>query len=150
MTVFAGLVFTAVRYVDLPVGQALHAALIAAPASWLARTRPHRIAIILVLLIGAALVWMEIGPLLMAADVAPVLWFADLSLYLDALLMVAVAFAAVQVRSIGRLASGVLRGTLGARFVRQRARARSSSPRRPKRPPPANDDAPGFAIRMTA
>jgi hypothetical protein len=86
----------------------------------------------------------------MAADLAPVLWFADMSLYLDAVLMVAVAFAAVQARSIGRLALGVVRGALGARFVRRRFHARSSSPRRPKRPPPANDDAPNVAIPRAA
>ena len=150
MAVFAGLVFSAARYADLPVGRALHAVLIAGPAAWLTRTPLRRIVIILVLLIGAALVWTEIAPLLIAADFAPVLWFADMSLYLDALLMVAVASAAVQVRSIGRLLSGSLLRASGVRPTRRPARRRSSKRRRPKRSPPANDDAPGFAIRIAA
>lgn len=150
MMIFAGLLFTAGRYRNLPVGRALHATLIAAPALWLTKTSPQRVVILLVLLIGVALVWTEVGPLLMTADLAPVLWFADLSLYLDALLLVAVAFAAVRVRYIGQLASGLARRALGMCSVRQRARTRSSGPRRPKRLPPANDDAPGFAIHMAA
>jgi hypothetical protein len=150
MMAFAGLVFTAERYAELPVGRALHDALIAGPADWLTRTPPRRILIILALLIGVALVWMELAPMLMAFDIAPVLWFADMTLYLDALVMVAVAFAAVQVRSIGRLLAGALRRAGGVGAARQPARARSSRPRRPKQPPPANDDAPGFAMRLAA
>jgi hypothetical protein len=150
MMVFAGLVFTAVRHRDLPVGRALHDVLIAGPADWLMRTPPRRLFIILVLLIGASLVWMEIAPLLVAADLAPVLWFADMSLYLDALLMVGVALAAVQVKSVGRLLSGSLRRVGGVRPFWQRARSRASAPRRPKRLPPANDDAPGLATRWAA
>jgi hypothetical protein len=150
IVVFTALVFAATRYSDLPVGRALHAMLIAGPTAWLMKTPSRRIVIILVLLIGVALAWIEIAPLLMATDLAPVLWFADLTLYLDALLLVAVAFASAQIRSIGRLFSGGLRRARGVLPVRPRARARSSAPRRPKRPPPANDDAPCASILIAA
>jgi hypothetical protein len=40
MILLLALVFTAVRYRDLPVGRALHELLIARPADWLARTPP--------------------------------------------------------------------------------------------------------------
>ena len=145
--IFVGLVFMAVRYADLPIGRALHSALIAAPASWLMRTPPLRIAILLILLLGVFLAWVELAPLLMAADYAPVLWLADMSVYLDALLTVTVAATALRVRSIVRLMPVLLR-SVGARLPRRR-RARSSSSRRLKQPPPA-EDAPGFAIFMTA
>ncbi|THD64067.1 hypothetical protein [Phenylobacterium sp.] len=148
MIAFAGLVFTAVRRRDLPVGRALHEVLIAAPAAWLLRTPPRRIVIILLLLIGAALVWVEIGPMLMSLDYAPVLWFADITLYVDALMMIGVAVAAVRLKSVAGWAARGLRRALAAR--RTRPRARASSPRRRKPPPSANDDAPGSAIPLAA
>jgi hypothetical protein len=150
MTVFAGLVFAAVRYGDLPVGRALHAVLIVGPAAWLLKTPPRRIAIILLLLIGAGLVWVELGPMLLALDFSPVLWFADMSLYLDALLLAATAVAVVQVRTVGRLIAGGVRRMVSARTARPRARARSSLRRQRRQPPPANDDAPAYPVRRAA
>ena len=148
--VTAGLLFTAVRYRDLPVGRALRDALIVIPASWLLTAFPRRIAILIVLIAGAALVWMEVGPLLLAADFAPLLWFADMSLYLDALVTVAIAVAAVQFAAVGRSSLAVLRRTLGKRFLRRQHRSRISRLRRPKRAAPANEDEPGFAVEIAA
>lgn len=148
--IFAALVFTAVCYRELPIGRALHDMLIARPADWLMRTPPRRILIILVLLIGMALAWIELAPLLATLDYAPVLWFADMSLYLDVLLMAGVALAAVRVRSVSRFLVGRLRATQGVRIVRRRTRERASRPNRPRRSPPANDGDPGFAIPLAA
>jgi hypothetical protein len=75
------------------------------------------------------------------------MWFADLTLYADAILMVAVAFAAVRARSAAQFLMAKLRGDM--RPIR-RPRVRASSPRRPKRPPPANDDTPGWAMQRAA
>ena len=147
MMVFAGLVFAAARHRDLPVGQALHEWLIEKPAAWLTARRVRRIVIGLVIVVAAASVWAEIAPVMASLEFSPVLWFADMTLYADAVLMVAVAFAAVQARSVARFLVAKLRG--GLRPVR-RPRARSSSPRRPKRPPPVNDDAPDWAMRVAA
>jgi hypothetical protein len=147
MMVFAGLVVAAARYAELPVGRALQAWLIKTPAAWLTPARLRRLVIALVLLMFAALVWSEIAPVLASIEFSPVLWFTDMTLYLDAVLMVTVAFAVVQARSAARFIVAKLRG--GLRPVR-RARTRASSPRRPKRPPPANDDAPGLGVRLAA
>jgi hypothetical protein len=147
MLTFAALVFAAARYADLPVGRALNELLIQGPAAWLTARRLRRIVIGLVIVVAAAMVWAEIAPVMASIEFSPVLWFADMTLYLDAVLMVVVAFAAVQARSAARFIAAKLRG--GLRPVR-RPRARSSSPRRAKRPPPANDDAPGFAVRLAA
>ena len=146
MMVFAGLVVVAKRYSNLPVGRALHAWLVERPAAWLTAPRLRRILIATVLLVAAALVWAEIAPVMAAFEYSPLMWFADLTLYADAVLMVAVGFAAVQARSAGRYIVAKLRGGRPAR----RPRARSSSPRRVKRPPPANDDAPGWLVRAAA
>jgi hypothetical protein len=124
--------------------------LIARTADWLARTPPRRILIMLVLLIGVAIVFVELAPLLASADIAPALWFADMSLYLDAMLMAGVALAAVRARSISRFLVGRLRAAKGVRIVRRRTRERASIPGRPRRSPPANDDDPGFAILLAA
>src|SRR5882757_9598362 len=103
MWAFAVLVFTAVRFRELPVGRTLHDLLIVRPADWLMRTPPRQIFIILVLVIGASLVWGELAPLLTATDFAPALWFADMSLYLDAVLITTIALAVVKVRPAGRI-----------------------------------------------
>jgi len=143
-TFFVGLVVAAVRYSDLPIGRALYAALIVAPAAWFGRTPPQQIVIITFLLFAAIFAWAELGPILMAADYSPILWFADMSLYLDVVVTVTLAAAALRVRSIGRLASAQLFDVLGARVTRSRPRARSHRTRRPKAPPPT-EDASGFA-----
>jgi len=148
--IFVGLVFTAVRYADLPIGRALYSALVVVPASWLTRTPPQRIAIILFLLLGASLAWTELGPLLMAADYSPILWIADMSIYLDVLLTVTVVTTAWRVRSVGQLASALLGRAFGMRLVRGRARARSFKSRRLRLPPPVDEDAPVFALCMAA
>ncbi len=145
ISIFVGLLFVAVRYVDLPIGRVLHSALVAMPASWLTRTPPQRIAIILVLVICAFLAWEELGPMLMAADYSPILWIADMSIYIDAILTVMVVATAFQVKSVARLAAALVR----APFIRPRARARSCSLRRAKRPS-TDEDAPSFAICMAA
>jgi hypothetical protein len=145
MIIFVGLLFIAVRHADLPIGRVLHSAFIAMPASWLTRTPPQRIAIVLMLLIGAFLAWEELGPMLMAADYSPILWIADMSIYLDAILTVTVVATVLQVKSVGRLTSALVR----APFVRARARARSSNFRQAKRPS-TDEDAPNFAICVAA
>lgn len=150
MAIFVGLVFTAVRYGELPIGRALYSVLVVAPAAWLARTPPQRMAIILFLLIGVSLCWIELGPLLMAADYSPILWFADMSVYLDVLLTVTVAAAALRVRSVGQLASALLRRAFSMRSARRGARARSSKSRRLRLPPSADEDAQVFAVCMAA
>jgi hypothetical protein len=144
MMVFAGLVVVAKRYGDLPLGRALHEWLIERPAAWLTGPRLRRILIATVILAAAALVWAEIAPVMASFEYSPLLWFADMTLYADAILMVVVGVAAVRARSVGRFVLAKL--SAGLRPVR-RPRARPSSPRRPKRPPPANDDAPGWAVR---
>jgi hypothetical protein len=147
---FVGLVFMAVRYADLPIGRALHRALIVAPASWLTKTPPQRIAIILFLLVGASLAWMELGPLLMAADYSPFLWIADMSVYLDALVTITVVATALRVKYVGQVATVLLRKAGITRPLHRRSRARSSNSRRMKLPPPTNDDAPAFAAYLAA
>lgn len=148
--IFVGLMFTAVRYADLPIGRVLYSALVIAPASWLTRTSSQRIAIILFLVLGASIAWVELGPLLMAADYSPVLWVADMSVYLEALLTVTVVATALRVQSVGQPASALLRRALGMVFARRRARARSSKSRRLRLPPPVDEDAPVFAVWMAA
>jgi len=149
-SIYVGLVLTAVQFADLPIGRALHSALIARPASWLTRTPPQQLAIILVLLLCVSLAWSEVWPILVAADYAPLLWIADMSLYLDVLLMVATATAVVRTKSIVYQMSGLLQGALAAHSARRRARARSSRPRHPKRPPPSDEHAQVLAIGMAA
>jgi len=142
---FVGLVLTAARYAALPIGRALRSALIFAPPSWLTKTPPQRIAIILFLLIGVSLMWMELGPLLMAADYSPFLWIADMSVYLDAFVTITLVATALRVKYVGQLASVVLQKAGNMRPLHRHSRARSSGSRRLKLPPPANDDAPVFA-----
>jgi hypothetical protein len=148
MGIFASLVFTAVRFRELPIGRALHDLLIVRTAEWLARTPPRQIFIILLLVIGASLAWVELAPLLTAADYAPALWFADMSLYLDAVLMTAIALAVVQVRSAARIMIDCLRKVNRGRMARPRAREATTS--RQTGLPSANDDDPGFAINLAA
>ena len=148
MMFFAGLVATATRNRDLPVGRALHKSLIERPAAWLTTARLRRIIIMLVLVFAVVLVWAEIAPVLAAFEFSPLLWFADMALYLDALLLAAVAIAAVQARAVGKFLLAKLRGGISRRA--RRPRARSSGQRRAKRPPPANDDAPGWAAPLAA
>ena len=148
MMIFAGLVATATQYRDLPVGRALHESLIERPSVWLTTARLRRIVIMLVLMFAVALVWAEIAPVLAAFEFSPVLWFADMALYMDAVLLAAVAFAAVQARTVGKFLLAKLRG--GTISPVRRPRARSSGPRRAKRPSPANDDAPGWAAPLAA
>lgn len=148
MMVFVGLVTTATRYRDLPVGRALHETLIKRPAVWLTTARLRRVVIMLILISAVALVWVEIAPVLAAFEFSPLLWFADVALYLDVMMLAAIAFAAVQARTVGKFLLAKLRG----RTTRpgRRPRARSSSRRRAKRPPPANDDVPTWAPPLAA
>jgi hypothetical protein len=151
MSVYLGLIFTAVWFSNLPVGQALHSVLIAGPASWLMRTPLQRIAIILLLLVCVSLAWSEIGPLLVAADYAPLLWIADMSLYLEVLLVVATATAVLRAKSVVHQISSLLPSALGAHSARRRPRARSSRPRRhPKQSPPSDEHAHVLAVWMAA
>jgi hypothetical protein len=146
MAIFTVLSVTAERYRDLPVGRALHAALIEGPSAWLTPARLRRLAIMSMLIAGLVLAFAEIGPVLATIDYAPVMMIADLTLYLDAVLLAVVAVAAVRIRSVAPLLRDAVRRVGRIRL----GRARSSSPRRAKRPPPANDDAPGLALRMAA
>ena len=77
MMVFAGLVFTAKRYGDLPVGRALHEWLVERPAAWLTGPRLRRLIIAMLLLVGAALVWAEIAPVMASIFAAQMKSFSD-------------------------------------------------------------------------
>lgn len=132
------------------MGQALHNFLIVGPADWLNRTPPRRLLIILLLIGGASLVFIEIAPLLLAADIAPALWFADLTLYVDAVLVAALAQAGYRFASMGTRLTSTLRRIRAILPRRSRPRRRDTVSRRAKRPPPANDDEPAFSIRLTA
>ena len=150
MIVILGALITAARYPDLPISRLFHSALIAAPAAWLTRTPPQRIAILLILAIGMIMAWEELVPLLIAADYSPLLWLADMSIYLDVLLAVTVAATAIRVRTLARLTTVVLPRVRTSHFSFRGARERSHKTRRMRRPQPADEDAPGFAVVMSA
>jgi hypothetical protein len=150
LLIFLGLVFVARRYSQLPIGRALHAALIEAPASWLSGTPPMRIAILFVLVAGATLALAELIPLLVASDYALIPWLVDMSVYLDAIGMAWVAATAIRLTSACYGISGLLQRALRGNSTRPRARPRSYRRRRPKGPPPAKEDAPGFVLRVAS
>jgi len=148
LLIFSGLVFVARRYSQLPIGRALHAALIEAPASWFTSTSPVRIAILLILVAGATLALAELSPLLMSSDYALIPWLVDMSVYLDAIGMVWVAAAAMRLTSAGYGISGLFQRALCGNSSRPRARPRSYRRRRPKGQPPAKEDAPSVVLRV--
>lgn len=136
--IFIALVLIALKFPDLPVGRALHKQLIAQPARWLNETSPVRVALMIIVLCSVVLAGAELNALLAGSEYGLIPWALDVSVYLEALLVISVAVARMRIKSVVTCVAHPLRRMFT--FALSRPRARSPHQKRGKLPATSSEE----------